>query len=105
CAGALTLARPAGCGVGRAEKAPVRAPSPAIRVSKRVLVVDDNRDSAESLAMMLTMTGNEVRTAWDGEGGLEAAAAFRPDVAFLDIGMPRLDGHECARRIRSEAWG
>jgi PAS domain S-box-containing protein len=101
----LPIMRNAEVGVRTSAGPPVRAPGPAVRVCKRVLVVDDNRDSAESLAMMLTMTGNEVRTAFDGEAGLEAAAAFRPDVAFLDIGMPRLDGHECARRIRSESWG
>jgi PAS domain S-box-containing protein len=87
------------------ELSAVRTAHSEFGVPKRVLVVDDNRDSAESLAMMLTMTGNEVRTAFDGEAGLEAAEAFRPDVAFLDIGMPRLDGHECARRIRSRPWG
>ena len=71
----------------------------------RILVVDDNRDAAESLAMMLTMMGNETLTARDGLEALDVAAAFRPDVMFLDIGMPKLNGYEVARRIRQQAWG
>ena len=101
----LPVTRSAGLGARTSEAPALRAPSSALRVTRRVLVVDDNRDSAESLAMMLKLTGNEVRTAFDGEAGLAEAEAFRPDVAFLDIGMPRLDGHECARRIRSSPWG
>jgi CheY-like chemotaxis protein len=79
------------------------APGPAGR--RRVLVADDNADAAESLAMLLGLTGNEVRTAADGLEAVEVAAAFRPDVAVLDIGMPRLTGHDAARRIRAESWG
>ena len=71
----------------------------------RILVVDDNRDAAESLAMMLTMMGNKTLTARDGLEALDVAAAFRPDVMFLDIGMPKLNGYEVARRIRQQAWG
>jgi PAS domain S-box-containing protein len=72
---------------------------------RRVLVVDDNRDAAASLAMMLKLLGNETQTAHDGLEALEVAAALRPDVIFLDIGMPRLNGYETARRIREEPWG
>lgn len=71
----------------------------------RILVVDDNSDAAHSLAMMLELKGNDTRTACDGAGALEAAAAFRPDVIFLDIGMPALNGYEVARRIRQQPWG
>ncbi len=73
--------------------------------SLRILVVDDNEDAAVSLAMMLEILGNEVQTAHDGLEALEAAPAFRPDVILLDIGMPRLNGHEVARRIRRQPWG
>ena len=72
---------------------------------RRILVVDDNRDAADSLAMMLRLMGHEVRTAHDGLEAVEAAAAFRPDVVLLDIGMPRLNGYDACRRIREQPWG
>lgn len=72
---------------------------------RRVLVVDDNRDAAVSLAMMLKLMGNEATTAHDGIEALDVAAAFRPDLILLDIGMPRLNGYETARQIRQHAWG
>ena len=72
---------------------------------RRVLVVDDNEDAADSLAQLLELLGHEVRTAYDGEAGVEAAKAFRPDVVVMDIGMPKLNGYEAARRIRGHAWG
>jgi CheY-like chemotaxis protein len=72
---------------------------------RKVLVADDNTDAADSLAILLELMGNEVRTAADGEAAVAAAEAFRPDVAVLDIGMPRLDGNEVARRIRAAEWG
>ena len=78
---------------------PLAQKAPALP-ARRILVVDDNRDSADSLAMLLGILGNEVRTAYDGVEGVEAATAFRPDLAFLDIGLPRLNGYDAARRIR-----
>jgi CheY-like chemotaxis protein len=69
------------------------------------VVADDNQDSAESFAMMLSVMGHEVRTAHDGLAAVEAVEALRPDVAFLDIGMPRLNGYDVARRIREQRWG
>jgi two-component system CheB/CheR fusion protein len=68
----------------------------------RILVVDDNRDSAESLATLLRLVGNDVRTAHDGPRALEAAAAYHPDLVLLDIGLPGLNGYEVARRLRAE---
>ncbi len=73
--------------------------------TRRVLVVDDNVDSAESLGQLLGLLGNEVRTAHDGETGVRAAAEFRPAVVLMDIGMPKLNGYEAARRIREQPWG
>ena len=67
--------------------------------------MDDNRDSADSLSMLLEIMGNEVRTAYDGEQAVEAAEAMRPEVVLLDIGMPKLDGYEVCRRIREQPWG
>ena len=73
--------------------------------ARRILVVDDNRDSADSLAMLLRLIGNEVHAAYDGMQGVEAAEQFRPEVVLLDIGMPRLNGEDACRRIRAEPWG
>lgn len=66
----------------------------------RILVVDDNYDSATSLAMLLKLTGNEMHVAYDGLEAVEAAATFKPDVILLDIGLPKLNGYEACRRIR-----
>ena len=74
-------------------------------MGRRVLVVDDNPDSADSLVMLLSMTGNEVHVAYDGLAAIEAAAMLRPDVILLDIGLPKLNGYETAYRIREQPWG
>jgi PAS domain S-box-containing protein len=71
----------------------------------RVLVTDDNRDAAESLAMVLRFAGYEVFIAFSGAEALEIAARERPDAGLIDIGMPGMSGHEVARRMRLEAWG
>jgi signal transduction histidine kinase len=67
---------------------------------RRLLVVDDNVDAAESLAMLLRLGGHDVQVAHDGAAALKLAAASPPDLAFLDIGMPGMDGYELARRVR-----
>ena len=72
---------------------------------RRILVVDDHRDSATSLAMVLDVMGHLTRTAFDGPAAIEAAERFRPDLIFLDIGLPKLDGYDTGRRIRAEPWG
>ncbi len=72
--------------------------------SLRILVVDDNRDGANSLSLMLKLMGNETRTAYDGEEAVSAAAMFRPEVILMDIGMPKLNGNEACRRIRELNW-
>jgi signal transduction histidine kinase/ActR/RegA family two-component response regulator len=77
----------------------------AAALRRRILVVDDNTDAAESLATLLKIDGHETRMAHDGLQAVEEAEAFKPDVVFLDIGMPSLDGHETARRIRQQPWG
>ncbi len=72
---------------------------------RRILVVDDNRDSAISLARLLNLLGNEVHTAHDGVEAAEATAQFRPEIILMDVGMPRLNGYEATRRIREQPWG
>ncbi len=74
-------------------------------VGRRILVVDDNRDAAASMAIMLELLGEKVRTAHDGLEAIEVADAYRPEVILMDIGMPRLNGFEATRRIREQPWG
>jgi signal transduction histidine kinase/CheY-like chemotaxis protein len=86
-------------------KAPTVEDTPRRLVSRRVLVVDDNEDSAESLALLLRLGGHLVETAHDGEAALEVADRFQPDAILLDLGMPRLNGYEVCERIRMQPWG
>ena len=79
-----------------------QAPERGASSPKRVLVVDDNLDAAEGLAMLLTLKGHQVSTAYDGQGAIDRAREVDPDVVLLDIGLPRLDGFEVARRLREE---
>ncbi len=71
----------------------------------RILIVDDNRDGADSLSDLLGIMGNETRTAHDGLAAVETAEKFRPDLIVLDIGLPKLNGYEACRRIREKPWG
>lgn len=73
-------------------------------VKRRILVVDDNRDTADSLALMLEALGHESRTAYDGAKAIALADEFRPDVILMDIGMPRFNGFQAAQRIRAQPW-
>jgi PAS domain S-box-containing protein len=93
---------PAAPGRAAPEPAP---PAAAAGPRWRVLVADDLRDAADSLALVLQLMGHEVRTAYDGEQAVAAAAAFRPDVALLDLGMPKVNGYDACRRIREQPWG
>jgi len=77
----------------------------APKSSLRILIVDDNRDGADSLAMMLRIMGNYTRTAYDGQEGADLAGEFLPDVMLLDIGLPKLNGYEVCRYIREQSWG
>ena len=72
---------------------------------RRILVVDDNVDSAESLTMLLEITGNQTYIAHDGIEALQVADRYRPEIVLLDIGLPRLNGYEVCRRIRTQSWG
>ena len=72
---------------------------------RRILVVDDNQDSARTMGGLLKLLGHEVHTAFDGMEAVEAAKQFGPEVILMDVGMPRLNGYEAARRIREQPWG
>jgi CheY-like chemotaxis protein len=77
-----------------------------VSVSKRrILVVDDNRDSAQTMSRLLKLLGHDVWTAYDGIEAVDAAKEFGPEVTLMDVGMPRLNGYEAARRIRQQPWG
>ena len=73
--------------------------------ARRILIVEDNLDSALSLKMLLEVLGHVVEVAHDGEEGIASAAALRPDVILMDIGLPGLSGYEAARRIRTDCKG
>jgi PAS domain S-box-containing protein len=106
-------------GIGRGSEFSVRLPeaespvgppeceiAPAARGDRQtILVVDDNRDSADALAMVLELMGHEVRVAYDGEQALTSAERIRPDVVLLDIGLPAMNGYQVAKQIRATPWG
>ena len=73
--------------------------------SRRILIVDDNRDSATSLAVLLSLAGHDTTTAHDGEEAVEKADAYRPDVILLDLGLPKRNGYDACRLIRQQVWG
>ncbi|MEP6921681.1 MAG: response regulator, partial [bacterium] len=81
--------------------APIRTAKPPEQTS-RVLVVDDNIDAADMLAMMLQMFGHEVKKAYDGHTAVETAIEYQPDCVLLDIGLPDMNGYEVAQRLRSQ---
>jgi CheY-like chemotaxis protein/two-component sensor histidine kinase len=81
------------------------AAAPSAGPGRRILVVDDNRDSADSLAMMLELLGHATQAAYDGRDAVETFGTFEPEVVLLDIGMPRLTGLEAAREIRRRPRG
>jgi signal transduction histidine kinase/integral membrane sensor domain MASE1/ActR/RegA family two-component response regulator len=90
-------------GLANREAAPMAAVAGACqRAPRRILVVDDNCDAAESIGILLKMSGDEVEIAHDGPSALEIAIRYRPAVALVDIGMPGMDGYEIARRIRAQ---
>jgi CheY-like chemotaxis protein len=84
-----------------------RSTSPAEATGRhlRIIVADDNRDAAHTLAMLLTLEGHEVRAVHDGIEALAMGDEFAPQLMFLDIGMPLLDGYETARQVREREWG
>jgi signal transduction histidine kinase/CheY-like chemotaxis protein len=100
----FTVRLPAEAPATRADRAPMGARgSHAIvpaAAARRILIVDDNRDAADMLADALRMSGHAIQTAYDGPSALDAARAFAPDLALLDIGLPLMDGYDVAERLR-----
>ncbi|MGH9383528.1 MAG: hybrid sensor histidine kinase/response regulator [Vicinamibacterales bacterium] len=90
---------------GASATAPAQALDAARTIPRRVLVADDNADNADALAALLRLNGHVVETALDGETAYIAAERFRPEVMFLDIGMPKLNGYDVCRKIRQQTWG
>jgi len=84
---------------------PAPAAAPVTVASRRVLIVDDNDDGAESLSLLLELAGHETWKAHDGVAAVEATGRLRPDVVLLDIGLPKMNGYEACREIRKQAWG
>jgi CheY-like chemotaxis protein/anti-sigma regulatory factor (Ser/Thr protein kinase) len=83
----------------------LRTESPARTSPLRILVADDNRDAAESLAAVLRMVGHDVRIAYDGVEAVGVASEYHPDAVVLDIGMPKMNGYDAAKKLRAEATG
>jgi PAS domain S-box-containing protein len=100
----FTVTLPAVAAAGTSSAA-TRPADVANGTARRVLVVDDNVDGAESLAMLLRMSGHETTTAHDGPAAVDVARRFMPHAILLDIGLPKMSGFEVCRRIRSEDWG
>jgi PAS domain S-box-containing protein len=115
--GGTVTARSEGRGLGSEfeVRLPVAEPHPELEApehprevdstTRRILVVDDNRDSAESIATLLQISGHKTFVVHDGLSAVEAAEHLRPDVVLLDVGLPKLSGIDACRRIRTHAWG
>lgn len=102
----FVVSLPASLMIGNTEQFPKRLPVDSSHpISRRVLIADDNRDGAETLEMLLKMSGHEVHVAHTGTEAFESASRYRPEFLVLDIGMPDLSGYGVANRIRSEDWG
>jgi CheY-like chemotaxis protein len=100
----FTIRLPLATAVGAAPAAPAGGASPAPQ-RRRVLVVDDDRDSAESMVLLLRTLGHDARACYRGEEALAILPHFRPELVLLDIGLPGIDGYEVARRLRETRVG
>jgi CheY-like chemotaxis protein len=87
-----------------AKQIPSEVRAAAVPIRSRVVVIDDNKDAADTMAMLIEVLGGSARTANDGPSGIEAVNEFRPGIVFLDIGMPSMDGYETCRRIRMQPF-
>jgi len=101
----FTIRLPVVTATARTSSPPVAGEKIPASVGRRILIVDDSEDGAESLAMLLQLGGHETFKAHDGEEAIRVAERVRPDAVLLDIGLPILNGYEVCRRIRREKWG
>ena len=100
----FTVRLPVASSARRETKAPKSGVQAALAI-RRILVVDDNEDSGETLSILLRVKGHDVCTARDGLEAIDKAAEFRPEIILMDVGMPKLNGHEATRRIRATPHG
>lgn len=101
----FTVRLPAGAPLPEYLDAELEKESLTMDVGLKILVVDDNRDAADTCAMLLEASGNHVQTAYTGRQALELARTFRPHALLLDIGLPDIDGYQLAERVRATPWG
>jgi CheY-like chemotaxis protein len=80
-------------------------PKPTALKGNRILIVDDSKDAADTLAMLLRLRGNEIRTAYDGLEAVKVAESYRPQLILLDIGLPKMNGYDVALEVRRQTWG
>jgi CheY-like chemotaxis protein len=101
----FTVRLPIAQGISNAELSAPITPSRAAKSGLQILVVDDNKDSADTLCLLLKIKKHEVRTARDGFEAIEMASTFQPDMILMDVSMPNLNGYDAARRIRQTPQG
>jgi two-component system CheB/CheR fusion protein len=105
CGSEFTVRLPAGTPVEELADIEEEADAPVAGTGMKILVVDDNRDAADTCAALLELSGHHVQTAYTGRRGLELAEAFRPHALLMDIGLPDFDGYQLAAKIRAAPWG
>ena len=103
--GELAAPLPATAPESQAPTDPAPAPERSKPPGQRMLIVDDNRDAADSLGMLMKVMGNDTRVAYDGREALTTASQFHPEVVLLDIGLPTMSGYEVARELRRRPGG
>jgi len=91
-------------GPGRSQE-PENSAASGSETVRRILIVDDNQDSADAVALILQLDGHDVKTVYSGVDALELVEQFKPHAVLLDIGMPQLNGYQVAQRLRNQAWG
>jgi CheY-like chemotaxis protein len=104
CGSEFTVRIPAGISPAEQVASPDSAPSPS-GVRLKVLVIDDNRDVADTCAMLVELSGHDVKVAYSGNDAIAIAESFRPQVILTDIGLPDIDGYEFAQKVRAMTWG
>ena len=105
CGSEFTVRLPAGPPVEEPADIEEEADAPVAGAGMKILVVDDNRDAADTCAALLELSGHHVQTAYTGRRALELAETFRPHALLMDIGLPDFDGYQLAAKVRAAPWG